>query len=159
MPTTVKTIQPFYDSNSNSITAAPPPSFSSLITDQLELFSSGHCGGTLLTDGALSPVASLDAGTLVRLHSCHSTPALDFWLAFQSLKPVSKSVPKSACQKSPSPYQKKVGFHCTSSTPECKATTSPESSEDGAEDSSESVASEDKILKPPGEPGHPGCGG
>ncbi|KAI6169930.1 hypothetical protein EDD17DRAFT_1749103 [Pisolithus thermaeus] len=36
---------------------------------------------------------------------------------------------------------------------------SPESSEDGAEDSSESVASEDKILKPPGELGCPGHGG
>ncbi|KAI6166753.1 hypothetical protein EDD17DRAFT_1505109 [Pisolithus thermaeus] len=124
----------------------------------LELFSSGHHVSTLLADEALSPVASLDAGTLVKLHSHHSTPALDFQLAVQSLKPVSKSVPKLACQKSPSPHQKKVGFHCTSSTPKCEATTSPESSEDGAEDSSESVASEDKIPKPPGEPGHPGHG-
>ncbi|KAI6162922.1 hypothetical protein EDD17DRAFT_1756951 [Pisolithus thermaeus] len=159
MPTTVKTIRPFYDSDSDGVTAAPPPSFSSLITDQLELFGSGHRVGTLLADEELSPVASLDAGTSVKLHSRHSTPAPDFRLTVQSLKPVSKSVPKLARQKSPSPYQKKVGFHRTSSTPECEATTSPESSEDGAEDSSESVASEDKIPKPPGEPGRPGRGG
>ncbi|KAI6023379.1 hypothetical protein EDC04DRAFT_2606771 [Pisolithus marmoratus] len=132
MKTTVKAIQPFYDSDSDSVTTAPPSSFSPLITDQLELFSRGHHLGTLLADEnfALQP------------------------------KPASKSAPKSARQKSPSPYQRKVGFQHTLSTPECEVTTSPESSEDSSEDcSTESIASEDKILKPLGEPGRPGRGG
>ncbi|KAI6002529.1 hypothetical protein EDC04DRAFT_2611842 [Pisolithus marmoratus] len=157
MKTTMKAIQPFYDSDSDSIATAPPSSFSPLITNQLELFGRGHRLSTLLADEVLTPAASLDVGLLAKPHSHHSTPTPEFRLA---PKPASKSAPKSARQKSPSPYQKKVGFQRTSSTPECEATTSPESSEDGSEDClTESIASEDKIPKPLGEPGHPGCGG
>ncbi|KAI6013800.1 hypothetical protein BKA83DRAFT_4499840 [Pisolithus microcarpus] len=159
MPTTIKTIRPFYDSDSDCVTAALPP-FSPLITDQLELFGSGHRLGTLLADEALSPVASLDSGTSVKPRSRRSTPAPEFRIAIHPPK-ASRSAQKSSRQKSPSPYQKKVGFQrASSSTPECEATTSPESSEGGSEDSStESIASEDKIPKPPGEPGRPGRGG
>ncbi|KAI6169926.1 hypothetical protein EDD17DRAFT_1502809 [Pisolithus thermaeus] len=159
MPTTVKTIRPFYDSDSDCVTAAPPP-FSPLITDQLELFGSGHRLGTLLADEVLSPVASLDSGTSVKPRSRRSTPTPEFRITVHPPK-ASRSAPKSSRRKSPSPYQKKVGFQRgSSSTPECEPTTSPESSEDGSEDSStESIASEDKIPKPPGEPGRPGHGG
>ncbi|KAG2070478.1 hypothetical protein BDR04DRAFT_1155511 [Suillus decipiens] len=141
-------VPPFFD-----LETGPPPPFSPMLMDQLELF--GHVDHrliTLIADEVLVPKAS----SIIHAASS-SMPAPEFKLA--------KWVPKKFDHSS-SPYLKKATFSYSHSH-SCSHSQMPLLSDSvgsldslSDSDSSTSYLSEDsKIPKPAGEPGHPGCGG
>ncbi|KIJ59116.1 hypothetical protein HYDPIDRAFT_33512 [Hydnomerulius pinastri MD-312] len=150
MPTSVKIISPFYNDDS----AAPPP-FPPMLTDQLELFGSGHHSSTLLADKTISsnnkPLAKVQPTSE---QPQKNTLALVFRLARHSPKPGAHAS---------SPYPKKTFKYSSHSqaSSELSSSESSESSDFFSDDESTlSTLSEDsKIPKPSGEPGRPGRGG
>jgi hypothetical protein len=158
MPTTITTVSPFYDNGS----IAPPP-FSSLLTDQLELFGSGRGqhSSSLLADEVLPSATRITAPPKVTRSQTQKSAALtpEFKLAVRS--PKSHACATSPYPKKP-PKQPCAGFHNhPSSDLSSDSDSSVESSGLSSDDKSTSdTLSEDfKIPKPPGESGRPGRGG
>ncbi|KAI6145975.1 hypothetical protein BKA82DRAFT_4016136 [Pisolithus tinctorius] len=150
MPSTIKSISPFYDHDS----AAPPP-FPTMLTDQLELFgkTSHSKSSGLLADEVLLPAHTLLSKKVhvseVLAQSQKSTLAPKFIVAS-----------KTPAAQFGSPYLKRAPSQACS-----ESTSTPSTSSDEAEvassdnDSTSSIQSELKVPKPPGEPGCPSRGG
>ncbi|KAG6369918.1 hypothetical protein JVT61DRAFT_13385 [Boletus reticuloceps] len=142
MPTTIKSIPPFF----NAATTTAPPPFPPLLTDQQELLGKRSQPSGLLADEAL--------------HSKSGTPTA-------VVKPDSKLIPVPTGRpfklaRGSSPYPKRA----TSGKPHSGVIDSSsdrsDSSSEASSDSDEasSTFSEDSAIpKPPGEPGRPGRGG
>lgn len=161
MPTTITSVLPFYDNNS----AAPPP-FPPMLTDQLELFGSGHSqrSSSLLADEALSSTIETTSPAKVTpvlgqpQTQKLAVPAPEFKLAARSPKPGVHATSPYAKRSPGQPHTRSRDRAPSDSSSESSSELSELSSDD--DDSASGTLSEDsKIPKPPGEPGRPGRGG
>ncbi|KAI9464874.1 hypothetical protein HD554DRAFT_2040588 [Boletus coccyginus] len=146
MPTTIKTVSPFFND-----TTAPPP-FPPMLTDQLELFGNNHHSSGLLVDEALSP------------ESGKPTPAVKADLERPQKPTVAPkfriaAVPPLKLIHAFSPYPKKTPKQFRNRTPSESVSEQSLASSSDDESIFSTLSEDSKIPKPPGEPGQPGRGG
>lgn len=146
MPTTIKTVSPFFND-----TTAPPP-FPPMLTDQLELFGNNHHSSGLLVDEALSP------------ESGKPTPAVKADLERPQKPTVAPefriaAAPPLKLIRAFSPYPKKAPKQFRNHTPSESVSEQSLASSSDDESIFSTLSEDSKIPKPPGEPGRPGRGG
>ena len=148
----VKHVPPFCDESS------APPAFSSLLTDQPELFGSNtHHSPNLLTVQIIPPQSKSVVQIRIALTEQPALPKMG------------ASLPSKQCRhaaRSPYPTTKQERQHCQARARSHGRADSESPSEDSSSSldstlDSESTLSEEppKIPKPAGEPGRPGRGG
>ena len=140
----VKPISPFYDENS------APPTFPSLLTDQLELFGNTHHSPSLLSNEILPKSKNVVHFPINNLPSKTGQGR-----TAQSPYPTTQPHQQLACASSHS----RAGSKSPSETSQ---TSSLSSLSDSASDSGSTLSMLSEramILRPPGEPGRPGRGG
>ncbi|KAI9569122.1 hypothetical protein HD554DRAFT_2038311 [Boletus coccyginus] len=142
MPTTIKTVSPFFND-----TTAPPP-FPPMLTDQLELFGNNHHSSGLLVDEALlseneKPAPAVKAD-LKRPQKPILTPNFRITVA-----------PPLNLTHAFSPYPKKTPKQFHNHTPSESESEQLLASLLDNEPTSSTLSKDSKIPKLPGEPGQP----